>query len=63
MNITVPIPYDEFRVWKQLIAPKVTGLNDVAEEILNNAQDHSEGKKCQHFYISRSRLYKGYDRR
>ncbi len=48
----IPIPYDEFRVWKQLIAPKLTGLNDVAEEIieyslteiLNNAQDHSEGK-------------------
>lgn len=50
--IVIPIPYDEFRVWKQLIAPKLRGLNDVAEEIieyslteiLNNAQDHSEGK-------------------
>jgi anti-sigma regulatory factor (Ser/Thr protein kinase) len=50
----IPIPYDEFRVWKQLIAPKLTGLNDVAEEIieyslteiLNNAQDHSEGKNA-----------------
>ena len=52
--IVIPIPYDEFRVWKQLIAPKLTGLNDVAEEILeyslteilNNAQDHSEGKNA-----------------
>jgi len=50
----IPIPYDEFRIWKQLIAPKLTGLNDVAEEIieyalteiLNNAQDHSEGKNA-----------------
>jgi len=49
MNIT--IPYDEFRVWKQLIAPKLTNLNETAEEIieyaiikiLNNAQDHSGG--------------------
>jgi anti-sigma regulatory factor (Ser/Thr protein kinase) len=49
MNIT--IPYDEFRVWKQLIAPKLTNLNEMAEEIieyaiteiLNNAQDHSGG--------------------
>jgi len=50
MNLT--IPYDEFRVWKQLIAPQIIGLNEVAEEIieyaiteiLNNAQDHSDGK-------------------
>ncbi len=50
MNLT--IPYDEFRVWKQLIAPKLIGLNEIAEEvieyalteILNNAQDHSGGK-------------------
>jgi anti-sigma regulatory factor (Ser/Thr protein kinase) len=49
MNIT--IPYDEFRVFKQLIAPKLTNLNETAEEIieyavtkiLNNAQDHSGG--------------------
>jgi len=49
MNLT--IPYDEFRVWKQLIAPKLTNLNETAEEIieyaiteiLNNAQDHSGG--------------------
>jgi len=51
MNIT--IPYDEFRVWKQLIAPKLTNLNETAEEIieyaiteiLNNAQDHSSGNQ------------------
>ncbi|MEN8217754.1 MAG: DUF4325 domain-containing protein [Pseudomonadota bacterium] len=51
MNIT--IPYDEFRIWKQLIAPQLTGLNEAAEEIieyalteiLNNAQDHSGGNK------------------
>jgi len=49
MNIT--IPYDEFRASKQLIAPKLTNLNDTAKEIieyalikiLNNAQDHSGG--------------------
>lgn len=51
MNIT--IPYDEFRVWKQLIAPKLINLNETAEEIfeyaitemLNNAQDHSGGNQ------------------
>jgi anti-sigma regulatory factor (Ser/Thr protein kinase) len=51
MNLT--IPYDEFRVWKQLIAPKLSNLNETAEEIieyaiteiLNNAQDHSGGNK------------------
>jgi anti-sigma regulatory factor (Ser/Thr protein kinase) len=52
MKMNFTIPYDEFRIWKQLIAPKIIGLNEVAEEIieyalteiLNNAQDHSDGK-------------------
>ncbi len=59
MNLT--IPYDEFRVWKQLIASQLIGLNEVAEEqqqqiieyalteILNNAQDHSGGENVTIF--------------